>query len=107
RRRRRDWNPEWHHQGRLGNPLGHYLRGRLHRRIFLWFCITIAMTTMVVLLFSRQFHSGGWPYDRARQFMAGQFAEIWNEPARRDALAAAMSKDLGIGVRLSDASDET
>src|SRR6185295_15336055 len=59
------------------------------------------------LLFSRQFHSGGWPYDRARQFMAGQFAEVWDEPTRRDALAAAMSKDLAVGVRLSDASDET
>jgi methyl-accepting chemotaxis protein len=85
-----------------------YLRGRLHRRIFLAFVMSIAMTAFVVMLVTRLFRpAGSWPYEGARQFMAGQLAEVWNEPARRDALAASAAKDVDVGVRLSNASGET
>lgn len=39
--------------------------------------------------------------------MAGQFAAVWQEPEKRDALGSALAKDLGVDVRLADASDET
>jgi signal transduction histidine kinase len=39
--------------------------------------------------------------------MAGQFAEVWTEPAKRDALASSLARDLGIGVRLADPGNAT
>jgi signal transduction histidine kinase len=89
------------------NPFGFYFRGRLHRRIFLWFGVSIAVTTVVVLLASFRSHSGPWGFERARTFLAGQFAAAWDKPDQRDALASAMSRDLGVDVRLADASDQT
>jgi two-component system, OmpR family, sensor kinase len=89
------------------NPFG-FFRGRLHRKIFFWFGISIAVTTVVVLLASMRSHGpGGWPYERARTFMAGQFAAAWEEPDERDALASAMARDLAVGVRVSDAAGAT
>jgi signal transduction histidine kinase len=70
--------------------------------------MSIAATTMVVLFASRRLHpSGGWPFEGARQFMAEQFAEAWNEPARRDAMATALAKNLALGVRIAGPGDET
>jgi signal transduction histidine kinase len=97
-----------HHRRAFKNPFGFYFRGRLHRRIFAWFGVSIAVTTAVVLLASSRLQpQGGWPFDRARHFMAGQFAEAWSDPARRDALASDLARDLGVGVRLSGPADET
>jgi two-component system OmpR family sensor kinase len=90
------------------NPRRRYFRGRLHKMIFIWFGVSIAATTAVVLFVSLRMHpSGGWPYDRARAFMAGQFAEVWTEPAKRDALASSLARDLGVGVRLADPANAT
>jgi len=89
------------------NPFGFYFRGRLHRRIFFWFGISIAVTTLVVLLAAVKSHPGGWGYERARAFLAGQFAAAWDDPPRRDALASAVAKDLGIDIRLADSQDAT
>jgi two-component system OmpR family sensor kinase len=84
--------------------LGFYFRGRLQRRIFLWFAISIAMTAAVVSLVS--YHSGSLygpaGYDRVRVFVTNQFSAVWEQPERRDALAASMNRDLGLNVRLAD-----
>ena len=82
------------------NPLGFYFRGHLHRKIFFWFGISIAMTTLVVMLVSWHF-GGGWPYEGARNFMADRFAEAWDDPGRRDALAGALARDFNMGVRVA------
>jgi two-component system OmpR family sensor kinase len=89
------------------NPFGFYFRGRLHRRIFFWFGISIAVTTLVVLLASLRSHSGGFGFERARTFLTGQFAAAWDDPTRRDALASSMTRDLGVDVRLVDPSGRT
>jgi signal transduction histidine kinase len=88
------------------NPLGFYFRGHLHRKIFFWFGISIVMTTMVVLLTSWHF-GGSWPYERARTFMAGQFANAWEDTARRQNLATALAHDFEVGVRVADSNDAT
>jgi len=89
------------------NPFAFYFRGRLHRKIFFWFGISIAVTTVVVLLASLQHPAGGWPLERARTFLAGQFAAAWDEPDKRDALASDLSRDLAVGVRLADPAGAT
>ena len=81
------------------NPFGFYFRGRLHRKIFFWFGISIAVTTLVVFLAAMKSHPGGWGFERARTFLAGQLAESWDDPPRRDALATAVAKDLAIDGR--------
>jgi two-component system, OmpR family, sensor kinase len=89
--------------------LGFYFRGRLHRKIFFWFGISIALTTVVVLLVSYRSGSlyGPAGYERARAFLTSQFTEVWEEPDRRTALATSVHRDLGLNVRLSDPSDTT
>jgi two-component system, OmpR family, sensor kinase len=86
------------------NPFGFYFRGRLQRRIFFWFLISIAMTAVVVSLVS--FRSGSLygpaGYDRVRAFVTNQFGEVWEQPERRDALAGSMNRDLGLNIRLAD-----
>ena len=34
--------------------------------------------------------------------MTSQFAGSWDDPTRRDSLAAAVARDLGLSVRLTD-----
>jgi len=84
--------------------LGFYYRGRLQRRIFFWFLISIAMTAAVVSIVS--FRSGSLygpaGYDRVRAFVINQFSEAWEQPERRDALASSMNRDLGLNIRLAD-----
>ncbi len=89
--------------------LGFYFRGRLHRKIFLWFGISIALTTVVVLLVSLRSGSlyGPAGYDRARVFLTHQFTEVWDQPDRRAALAASVNRDLGLSVRLADSDNAT
>ena len=81
---------------------GAYPRGRLHKRIFVWFGISIAITTAVVLRLSGSFGLPGG-IERAERFMASQFAGSWDDPARRDSLAAAVARDFGLSVSLTDA----
>ena len=76
---------------------GAYPRGRLHKRIFVWFGISIAITTAVVLRLSEILASPEG-IERAERFMASQFAGSWDDPARRDSLAAAVARDFGLSV---------
>lgn len=88
------------------SALTRYVRGRLHRRLFLWFGASIAMTgATVVVVLSLFFPSGRdprEPYQRFRTFVGNRFAESWNEPERRAALAASVARELDVGLRLSD-----
>ncbi len=83
----------------------HYFRGpRLRRKIFVWFGISIAVTAAVVMFLANRAGGSGWgpSLGRARTFVGGQFAAVWTEPTRRDALAADFAHDLELGVRLLD-----
>ena len=84
--------------------LGFYYRGRLQRRIFFWFLISIAMTAAVVSIVSFRSGSlyGPGGYERVRAFVTHQFSEAWEQPERRDALASSMNRDLGLNIRLAD-----
>jgi signal transduction histidine kinase len=85
----------------------HYVRARLHRRLFMWFGASIVMTgaTVVVVLslFFPAERDPREPYMRFQTFVGNRFAEVWDEPTRRNALASAVAEELDVGVRLEDA----
>lgn len=88
-------------------PLAHFVRQRLHRRIFVWFGASILLTALVGSLVASVnssghagFHEG---YAHVRRFIGGQFAVVWDDAARRDALAQAAFRDLGVDITLDDA----
>ncbi|WP_241759158.1 HAMP domain-containing sensor histidine kinase [Pyxidicoccus parkwayensis] len=97
----------WHrHYWRMGR-LGHFVRARLHRRLFLWFGLSILATGLVVVTVLNLVGGNTWKQetDRMRTFAAHRFEEVWDEPARRDALVRSVATDLDIGVELRDTSD--
>ena len=89
------------------NPLLCYVRARLQRRLFWWFGATILLTVIAV--------SGTWmatsdgetgfhrEMQRVHAFVSGRFARVWDVPAERDELAAAMSRDFDATVILEGA----
>jgi hypothetical protein len=88
------------------NALRCYVAARMHRRVFLWIGVTLLIATAVVV---GVYHLA-WPHpdagqrevDRLRRFAGNRFAEVWRDPARRDALARSTAQDLEVGVRLVD-----
>jgi signal transduction histidine kinase len=83
---------------------GYFHGPRLRRKIFWWFGITIAITAAVVTTLANRNGGFGWGASmaRARSFLGSQFAAVWTEPARRDALAADLAREIELGVRLFD-----
>ncbi|MCY1080386.1 ATP-binding protein [Archangium sp. miwbw1] len=91
--------------------LGHFIRARLRRRLFLWFGVSILTTGLVVstvmsLMGGLMGEGGPWRQEvsRARTFVSNRLAEVWDDPVRRDALVRSVSDDLLVNVELRDAS---
>lgn len=88
-------------------PVSRFVRQRLHRRIFVWFGASILITGLVVALvfgLHAPRHAGFREgLERLRTFAAGQFALVWEEPARREQLARAVSEQLEVDLVLQDA----
>jgi signal transduction histidine kinase len=85
----------------------HYVRSRLHRRLFVWFGASILLTGVVVALSAHLLlggADGGWrrTVERGKSFIGTQLAEAWDEPSRRDALARSVVRDLGMSIVLED-----
>jgi two-component system, OmpR family, sensor kinase len=88
----------------------HYFRGRLHRRIFAWFGVSILLTGLAVALGWRLVspHEGFGPdIEGARRFVSDQFGRVWDEPREREELARSMARDLALSVRLEDRDGRT
>jgi two-component system OmpR family sensor kinase len=96
----------WRHRYWRMGRLGHFVRARLHRRLFLWFGLSILATGLVVVTVMNLVGGNTWKQetDRMRTFVGHRFEEVWNEPARRDALVHSIAEDLEIGVELRDTS---
>lgn len=88
-----------------GFGLRRYMREHLHRRLFLWFGLTIVATagavTVVAAAFGRE---GGWRREEAliSGYFQNRFAEVWSDPARRDRYAQDVSRDLDLDLVLKD-----
>ncbi len=94
------------------NPLGTFVRARLHRRIFIWFGATIFLTAIAVGAIMMAFggnEQGGWrrETERAAAFTSGRFAKVWDVRAEREELARAMGRELDLDVRVLDAGGAT
>ncbi len=86
--------------------LGHYVRARLHRRMFVWFGASIVMTGatvwVVLSLFSPDTREYRDTWERFRSFVGHRFGEVWDAPEDRDELASSIASDLHVGVVLRD-----
>lgn len=85
----------------------HYVRSRLHRRLFVWFGASILATGLIVAVAAHLLlggADGGWrrTVERGKSFIGNQLAESWDDPARRDALARSVARDLGMSIVLED-----
>jgi len=96
----------WRHRYWRMGQLGHFVRARLHRRLFLWFGLSILATGAVVATVMSLVGGNTWKQEqeRVRTFAAHRFEEVWDEPARRDALVRAIATDLQVGVAVHDTS---
>lgn len=83
----------------------------LHRRIFVWFGGAILSSAAVVFLVSSVLggNTSTWrrTFEGGRRFVANRFAEVWDDPERRAALAREVSRELDVDVRVRDTSGET
>jgi signal transduction histidine kinase len=90
--------------------LGHYVRARLHRRIFVWFGASIVMTGatvwVVLSLFSPEASEARAHWADFHTFVGDRFARVWDTPAERDELADSIARGLRMGVVLRDAHSE-
>ncbi|MDY7230493.1 ATP-binding protein [Hyalangium sp. s54d21] len=87
--------------------LGHYIRARLHRRIFILFGLSILVTGLLVATVMNLVGGSTWrqEMERARTFASNRFAEVWDVPERRDALVQGISRDMDVDLELRDPSD--
>lgn len=80
----------------------------LHRRIFGWFAVAIAMSMLVGAsvshLLGNGFRESHRTYLGAQRVMANRFAEIWDDSARRHTLAAELGSEVDLDVTIRDAS---
>ncbi|HYO52349.1 MAG TPA: two-component sensor histidine kinase, partial [Archangium sp.] len=99
-----------HHWRGPMSRLGNFIRARLRRRLFVWFGISILTTGLVVgsvmSVMGGLMGSPSWRQEaeRARTFVSNRLAEVWDDPARRDALVRSVSEDLHVDVELRDTS---
>lgn len=90
--------------------LGHFIRARLRRRLFVWFGVSILTTGLVVgtvvSVMGGLMGDGSWHQEasRARAFISNRLAEVWDDPKRRDALVRSVAEELLVDVELRDAS---
>jgi two-component system OmpR family sensor kinase len=84
--------------------MGRYIFAHLHRRIFLWFGLSILVTGLVVASVMNMMGGSAWrqEMDRARAFAGNRFAEVWDSPERREALVQSINRDLDVDVELHD-----
>lgn len=87
--------------------LGHYVRARLHRRIFVWFGASIVMTGatvwVVLSLFSPEANEAREHWSDFHTFVGERFSRVWESPEDRDELARSIADGLRMAVVLTDA----
>lgn len=98
------------HRRRWHRPhgLGHYVRARLHRRLFVWFGVTIFVTGGATFATMTLFFSGPSSYrngvERLKTYAENRFTEVWSDAPARQRLARDAARDLDLSITLRDAS---
>ncbi|MDQ3034978.1 MAG: HAMP domain-containing histidine kinase [Myxococcota bacterium] len=87
--------------------LHHWVRSKLHRRIFVWFGASIVMTGasvwLVLSLASPPYENWHQDWDRFRRFVGNQYARVWDDPEARDQLGRSTAEELEVEVVLRGA----
>ncbi len=88
-------------------PIGRYVRGYLHRRLFVWFGATIFVTGAAAFVSMSLIRPGDAPtwrseLDSVERFAVGRFARVWDDEAQRSELARAVADQLSASVVLAD-----
>lgn len=97
-----------HGHGYRGWPRGmrRFVSARLHRRIFVWFGVSILITAVVTAaMWSLIGPDSAWRDEIARleRFAGNRFAAVWSDAAAREDLGRAVAADLDMTVTLLDA----
>jgi hypothetical protein len=83
------------------------VRSRLRRRLFVWFGVSILLSGLVAGVVAWSTSSGASRWQRqmegVERFLGQRFAEVWDDPPRRDALARELGQELGVDVTLVSA----
>lgn len=83
--------------------MGHYLRSRLHRRLFVWLGAAI-LTTVVTVIGVLRVTGSSFDWRRHQQgvahFVTQRVLAVWDSPTERSALLQGMAQDLGMPTRL-------
>jgi signal transduction histidine kinase len=92
--------------------MGRYVRKRLRRRIFAWFCgglmtTGLAVALMMVMVGRVQEPQWAREFENGQRWLGVQFARDWDDPAARQRYALQTARDLDAWVELRDASGAT
>ncbi len=105
RPRHRGWHHHHHHARWHRSPV-RFVRSRLRRRLFVWFGVSILLSGMAAgaIAWSTSSRSD-WhrQVESVEGFVGRRFAEVWDDPARRDTLAREFPRELSMNVTLVDA----
>lgn len=81
-----------------------YFRARLHRRLFLWFGVTIFVTLFAASAIMMSSIRNGEEWERRAEgfgrFLGHRLAEVWQTPTARNTLAEEISRELLVGIEL-------
>ena len=81
----------------------HWVRSKLHRRIFVWFGASIIATGATVWIALALVSPPSTWHDevaRIRRYVGHQYSRVWDDPIAREEVGRAMSEDLEIGIVL-------
>jgi signal transduction histidine kinase len=87
----------------------HFIRARLHRRLFVWFTLAMVTTGLAVGVASglsgRLWGAPSWhqSYAGAQALLRSRFEKVWSDSNERDLLAREVSQALTVRVEMEDA----
>jgi len=92
-----------HHRGHAG-PWGlrHYVRARLHRRLFVSMGAAILVSLLLSLGMAAWWGKKSMDFDPAQveQLIGGQFARVWDQPHERVQLADQLARAFSVSLRV-------
>ena len=96
---------DWHRRrGRPRFGLRHYVRARLHRRLFVAMGVAIFVSLLLSLTLSLWFSHRPLDFnpDAAQDLISSQFSRVWNDHRQRSALADRSAVAFSVSIRLLD-----
>ncbi len=108
-RHHRRRGPPW---ARPLTPVGRYVRKRLRRRIFAWFCgglLTTGLMVASLMVMVGRVQEPQWmrQFEGGQRWLGAQFARDWDDPSARERYAVQTAHDLDAWLELRDLTGAT